>query len=59
MKRNEATQNETDMSGEQRNQVSNKLVETKEKFAGPWPTGVLENKFWLFLVNPPYPPERP
>ena len=25
----------------------------------PWPTGVLEKKFWLIWVNPPYPPERP
>ena len=30
-----------------------------KKFAGPWPIGVLENKFWLILVNPPYPPVRP
>ena len=30
----------------------------EKKFAGPWPTGVLEKQFWLFMVNPPIPPRE-
>ena len=30
----------------------------KKRIAGPWPTGVLENQFWLFLVNTPLLPRE-